>query len=133
MSPRCALKVDLRKAFDSIHWNFVFNIMIALNFPEEFICWIQVCITSPWFSIIVNGGLEGYFKGEKGIRQGDPLSPYIFVLVMNVLSSMLDIAAANGIVRYHPKCKRISLTHLCFADNLLIFLKGDLHLVIGVQ
>lgn len=61
------------------------------------------------------------------------MSPYIFVLVMNVFSSMLDFAAANGIIRYHPKCKRISLTQLCFVDDLLIFSKGDLHSVIGVQ
>lgn len=55
------------------------------------------------FPIVVNESLKGYFGGEKGIRQSDPLSPYIFVLVMNVLSSMLNVGVANEIIRYHLK------------------------------
>ncbi|XP_021721522.1 uncharacterized protein LOC110689101 [Chenopodium quinoa] len=59
-SPRCTIKVDLRK---------------ALNFPSKFISWVMECVTSPSFSIMINGGLNGFFKGKKGIRQGDPMSP----------------------------------------------------------
>lgn len=52
------------------------------------------------------------------------MPPYIFVILMNVLSAVLDEAAANGVLRYHPKYKRINLTHFCFVDDLLIFTKG---------
>ena len=67
------------------------------------------------------------------MRQGDPLSPYIFVLAMNVLSRLLDAAISHKVFMYHPKCKKISLTHLCFADDLLIFSKGNLSSIEGIQ
>ncbi|XP_039049215.1 uncharacterized protein LOC120190158 [Hibiscus syriacus] len=133
ISPRCALKIDLQKAFDSLDWEFVGTILHALGLPEKFIGWIWNFITNPSYSIVLNGCLVGYFKGARGVRQGDPLSPYIFVLAMNVLSKLLNLAAAKGVFNYHPKCKKIGLTHLCFADDLLVFYKGSMDSIIGVQ
>ena len=52
---------------------------------------------------------------------------------MDILSKLLDIAAAHGVYDYHPKCKRIKLTHLCFADDLMIFTKGNLESIVGIQ
>ncbi|KAE8713519.1 hypothetical protein F3Y22_tig00110206pilonHSYRG00043 [Hibiscus syriacus] len=104
-----------------------------MSLPGEFCNWIKACVTTPKYSVSLNGSLVGYFKGAKGIRKGDPLSPYLFVIVMNVLSSSLDVAAKKGIFKFHPKCKRISLTHLCFADDLLVFCHGSLDAVLGVQ
>ncbi|XP_039033884.1 uncharacterized protein LOC120169873 [Hibiscus syriacus] len=66
------------------------------------------------------------------IETGDPISPYLFVLAMNVLSNMLNLATAKGIFAYHPKCKKIGLTHLSFANDLLIFCKGNVDSVVGV-
>ena len=104
-----------------------------LQFSSMFIDWISACITTPRFSILVNGGLVGYFRRCKGVRQGDPLSPYIFVLTMNVLSRLLDAAISHKVFMYHPKCKKVSLTHLCFADDLLIFSKGNISSIEGIQ
>ena len=73
------------------------------------------------FSISINCGLAGYFKGDRGVRQGDHLSLIFFVISMNVLSRWLDVVAVRGVFSYHPKFKRIGLTHLCFTDDLLIF------------
>lgn len=78
--PRCAIKIDIKKAFDSVHWGFIINTLIAMGFPSLFIQWLTECITTPSFSIKVNGRLEGFFKGARGIRQGNPLSPYMFVI-----------------------------------------------------
>ena len=61
------------------------------------------------------------------------MSPYIFVIAMNVLSNLLNVAIAQGVFRYHLKCKQINLTHICFADDLLIFTKGDLDSMMGIQ
>ena len=61
------------------------------------------------------------------------MSPYLFVLAMNVLSKILDAGLQHGLFAYRPKCHRIKLTHLCFADDLLIFSKGNLDSVVGVQ
>ncbi|KAE8665579.1 hypothetical protein F3Y22_tig00112540pilonHSYRG00052 [Hibiscus syriacus] len=122
-----------KKAFDSLNWDFVRIVLHALGLPEKFIGWILACITNPSYSIVFNGTLVGYFKGARGVRQGDPFSLYIFVLAMNILSSLLNIAAKNGVFSYHPKCKKVGLTHMCFADDLLIFCKGSLDSVIGVQ
>ena len=65
--------------------------------------------------------------------QGNPLSPYIFIIAMNVLSNLLNAAAAHGVFKFHPKCRRIKLTHLSFADDLLIFTRGVLESVVGIQ
>ena len=85
------------------------------------------------FSISINGSLVGYFKRARGVRQGDPLSLYLFVLAINVLCKMIDTAANYGVINYHPKCKRVKLTHLCFADDLLIFVKRNMKSVNGLQ
>ena len=85
------------------------------------------------FSISINEGLVGYFEKDKGIQQRDPLSFYIFVLAMDVLSRLLDATATNGVFKFHPKCKKITLVHFCFVDDLLIFSKGNIDSIIGVQ
>ncbi|XP_039025208.1 uncharacterized protein LOC120158443 [Hibiscus syriacus] len=132
LSPRCAIKIDLLKAFDYVNWEFFMVVLEAIGLPLKFCSWIKVCATSTKFSVSLNGSLVGYFNGARGVRQGDPLSLYLFVLVMNVLSSLLDVSAKNGIFKYHPKCKRISLTHLCFADDLLVLCYGSMDSVMGV-
>lgn len=92
VSPRCAIKVDLMKAFDSVDWEFLLKLLAAMKIPEAFIQWIAGCITTK-FSLSINGGLIGYFSGQKGLRQGDPMSPYLFVIAMEVLLKMLDKTA----------------------------------------
>ncbi|KAG7599383.1 Reverse transcriptase domain [Arabidopsis suecica] len=125
VSPRCAMKIDISKAFDSIQWGFLLKTLQALDFPEQYIRWIQTCVTTASFSVQVNGELAGYFNSERGLRQGCSLSPYLFVVCMNVLSSMIDKAARNKSIGYHPKCKQMQLTHLCFADDLMVFVEGN--------
>lgn len=75
VSPRCLMKIDISKAFDSVQWMFVLKSLSALGFPEKFIHWIKLCITSPSFSMQVNGDFAGYFQSSRGLRQGCSLSP----------------------------------------------------------
>lgn len=79
-----------------------------------------------------NGTVQGYFRSNRGLRQGDPLSPNLFVIAMNCLSLLLDKAAEEGKFGYHYACKETKLTHLCFADDLLIFCDGSLRSVKNV-
>ena len=73
------------------------------------------------------------FPGARGVRQGGLISLTIFVLSMNVLSMLLDTVASLGVFAFHPKCKKLGLTHLCFTEDLLIFTKGNLKSISRVQ
>ncbi|KAL0312368.1 UNVERIFIED_CONTAM: Retrovirus-related Pol polyprotein from type-2 retrotransposable element R2DM [Sesamum radiatum] len=128
--PCCAMKVDLRKAFDSVNWGFLQAALMLFNFPPQFMQWITECVTTPSFSLSLNGGICGFFKGARGLRQGDPLSPYLFVIVMEVLNvSMTARIQQDQCFSYHWRCKELSLAMLCFADDLLLFSKADPHSV----
>jgi len=85
---RCAMKVDLMKAYDLVGWDFIDAPLIKMGFPRTVIDWIMVCVTSCQFSINVNGELAGYFQGERGLRQEDPLSLHLFVLCMEIFSGL---------------------------------------------
>lgn len=92
--------------------------------PEEFIHWIKLCVCTASFSVQVNGELAGFFQSKRGLRQGCALSPYLFVICINVLSCMLNRAVERKQIGYHPRCKNILMSHLCFADDLLVFTDG---------
>ncbi|CAA7053106.1 unnamed protein product [Microthlaspi erraticum] len=129
---RITIKVDIAKAFDSVSWDFMFNCLEGLELPEEFRKWLKACICTTNFTVGYNGMVQGYFKGKRGLRQGDPLSPYLFVIAMNCLSLMLNKAAEEQRFTYHHGCAESKLTHLCFADDLLIFVEGTLDFVQNV-
>lgn len=78
------------------------------------------------FSIKLNGSLEGYFKGESGLRQGDPLSPYLFVIAMEALTACINKNVESSEFSYHWRTKELNLSHLIFADDVFLFCKGDM-------
>lgn len=132
VSSRCALKIDISKAFDIVQWPFLLGTLKALGFPGKYITWIEKCITLASFSVQVNGELAGYFNSKRGLRQGCSLSPYLFVICMQVLSRMLDNAAISRQFGFHPYCQGLRLTHLCFADDVLVFSDGKKRSVEGM-
>uniref|UniRef100_A0A0D3CH72 Reverse transcriptase domain-containing protein n=1 Tax=Brassica oleracea var. oleracea TaxID=109376 RepID=A0A0D3CH72_BRAOL len=102
-------------------------------FPPLFRTWLKECITSPRYSMSINGELTGFFKGEKWLRQGDCISPYLFIMVMEALSKFLENVVGEGKVRLHPQCEDPQITHLLFADDLLIFSDGSRHSLSGIS
>ncbi|XP_062099618.1 uncharacterized protein LOC133805450 [Humulus lupulus] len=128
-SPRCAIKIDLSKAYDTVDWQFLEDFLKALCFPMKFIGWIMMCLRNTSYSLLMNGRVQGKFKGKKGLRQGDPMSPLLFVLIMEYLTRRLQLAALDPSFRFHPMCKSLNLVNLCFADDLIILCKGT-HLAV---
>ena len=125
---RCAFKVDIQKAYDTVNWQFLRCILIRFGFHERMVQWIMECVTTTSFSISVNGILHGYFKGKRGLRQGDPLSPYLFTLVMEVLTLILRRRVRDSeLFTFHHKCSQLNIINLCFADDLFLFAHGDAH------
>ena len=130
---RGCLKIDLSKAYDNLHWEFVLNLLEAFDMPDKFIGWVKECISTPSYSVIVNGELNGHFEGRKGLRQGDPISSLLFVMAMDVLSKMLDKGAVNQVFKPHPSCEDPLITHLSFADDVLIFFDGSEESLAGIM
>nr|GEV00366.1 hypothetical protein [Tanacetum cinerariifolium] len=84
------------------------------------------CVTTTSYSISINGSLHGYFKGKRGLRQGDPLSSYFFTLVMEVLTLMIQRRVQESDqFKYHMYCSKMGLVNLCFADDLFLLAYGD--------
>ncbi|GKD52859.1 metallophosphoesterase 1-like protein isoform X1, partial [Tanacetum coccineum] len=123
---RCALKIDIAKAYDTVNWNFLNQSLVHFGFHEKMIDWIMTCVTSVAFSVCVNGERHGYFKNGRGLRQGDPMSPYLFTLVMEVLTLMVQRKVRNNNqFKYHWGCKELKLTQLCLAGDLLMLSNRD--------
>ncbi|GAA0162036.1 hypothetical protein LIER_18223 [Lithospermum erythrorhizon] len=100
--PRCALKIDIMKAYDTVSWRFLWSVMTALKYPSRFIELIRACVSTAWFSVSVNSSLQGHFKRSRGLRQGDPLYPYLFIIVMDCFTELLQgqkNAATEGSMR----------------------------------
>lgn len=110
------------KAYDKVRWDF----LSAMNFHPTMIKWLQVCVTTANYSLSINGETTGYIIGKRGLRQGDPLSSYLFVIVMEVLTCLLREKSLLPDFHFHWRCGNSKLINRCFADDLMIFSKGDL-------
>ncbi|GAB2266969.1 hypothetical protein Dimus_037926 [Dionaea muscipula] len=126
ISPRCFFQVDLRKAYDSVEWTFLEGMLRALSFPNRFITWIMQCVSTASYSISLNGQLFGHFNGMRGLRQGDPLSPHLFVICLEFLSRQLYHLPATPGFSLHPRCHGLNITHLAFVDDLILLARADI-------
>lgn len=125
VSPRCIIKVDIRKAYDSVEWRFLKMILLEFGIPFRIVNLIMTCVTTVSYTLLINRGLTSRFQAKKGLRQGDPMSPYLFVLAMEYLNRSLKQLRHNPNFNFHPKCANRELIHICFADDLLMCCRAD--------
>ena len=101
-----------------------------MGFGTKWQGWIRACISTVRYSVLINGSPAGFFGSSRGLRQGDPLSPLLFLLVMEILSKILKTVEASGLIRGFQATKRggegLRISHLLFADDTLIFCEADL-------
>lgn len=113
-----ATKLDMSKAYDKVEWCFLEKIMLKLGFNATWVGWIKECISTVSYSVLINGEAKGYIQPSRGLRQGDPLSPYLFLLCGEGLSALLKKAEMEGRIKGIQVCRGApSLSHLFFADD----------------
>ena len=94
--PGLLCKLDIKKAFDDVNWGFLSQMLERCGFSVKWRRWISFCLSTVRFSILINGSPHRFFGSSRGLRQGDPLSPLLFVLVMEAINKMLDKAVLEG-------------------------------------
>eukprot|EP00253_Pinus_taeda_P013597 PITA_13597 len=120
------LKIDLSKAFDRANWLYLRLLLTHLGFPYEFFKWTMSCITEVTYSILLNGEATPFFTSERGLRQGCPLSPLLFLLIMEGLSKIISSARGRHHLTGIKIVDNLFLTHLLFVDDIVIFLNGSI-------
>ncbi|CAL5344867.1 unnamed protein product [Camellia sinensis] len=128
------LKLDFEKAFDSVNWEFLFSLLSRFGFGDRWIAWIKECVSTARLSVLVNGSPTEEFSPQKGLRQGDPLSPFLFIIVaecLNVLlSKALDLNLIKGV---RVGVNDVLVSHLQFADDSILFCEADEGEIVNVK
>lgn len=120
------LKVDLSKAFDRVDYLYISILLTHLGFPYEFIKWIMGCITDLCYSVLLNGEATYFFSLERGLRQGCPLPPLLFLLILKGLSRAITTACDRNHLTGIKIADNFFLAHLLFVDDILIFLNWSI-------
>jgi len=123
-----ALKIDISKAYDRVNWSFVQAMMLKLGFHEKWVNWMGMCMSKYQvkYQVLINGDAVGLQNPRRGLRQGDPLSPYIFIICAEGLSVLLKRLEARGDIHGVKVCRGAPLlTHLLFADDYFLFYRAE--------
>ena len=129
-----ALKLDMSKAYDRVEWVYLERIMEKMGFSQRWINLISMCIRSVTYSVMLNGQSHGLITLTRGLRQGDPLSPYLFLFVTKGLNALFKQAECDGEIKGVSLCPvgpRIS--HLLFSDDNLVFCRAIVSECVKIQ
>ncbi|WMV26184.1 hypothetical protein MTR67_019569 [Solanum verrucosum] len=122
--PGILCKLDIEKTYDHVNWGFLMDLLEKMGFGRKWKHWIKFCISTVNFSVLINGSPAGYFNSQRGLRQGDPLSPFLFLLVMEGLNNMIKISNREGWLRGFDVARAgrdsLKITRLQYADDTYI-------------
>ena len=129
-----AMKLYMSKAYDRVEKDILCRLMVNMGFEDRWIQLIYSCISFVSYSILVNGEPHGDIKPARGLRQGDPLSPYLFLLVSKGFNGLIQQAVGVGDIRgFSLCCNGPRISHLFFVDDTLLFCKAELREVQNIQ
>ncbi|XP_043694381.1 uncharacterized protein LOC122645101 [Telopea speciosissima] len=129
-----ALKLDMKKAYDCLEWGFIERVLLRMGFDQKFVALVMACISLVSYGLIINGAVRGSVSPTRGIRQGDPLSPTLFVLCSQALSSLLLQAQEAGLIKgMKIRNRAMPLSHLLFADDSLLFTEVNIDEVLNLK
>ena len=129
-----ALKLDMSKAYDKVEWGFLKKVMEKMGFGEKWVKLVMECISTISYSILVNEEPKGDIKPSRGIRQDDPLSPYLFLLCSEGLNKLIQAAARADEIRGFSLCRNgPRISHLFFADDTLLFCRAVMSDLVKIQ
>ena len=115
------LKLDISKAYDKLNWDFLEGVLRSFGFEENWIRWIINLVSSAFFSILVNGTPSQPFSATRGIRQGDPLSPFLFIIIAEGLGRLLRDMQNSGQIKGLNLCEnQPAQTHQQFVDDNML-------------
>lgn len=121
------LKLDMAKAYDRVEWDYLFKMLRLFGFSNRFVSLIAQMISNCWFTISMNGISRGYFKSTRGLRQGDPLAPALFIIAEELLSRGLSHLFLTCKCKYFHLARDVHrVSHILFADDSVIFMNGEL-------
>ncbi|KAK2423594.1 hypothetical protein QL285_034041 [Trifolium repens] len=120
-----ALKIDISKAYDKVDWGFMRGMLERLGFVDKWIHWMMLCVSSVNYSVLVNFEKVGPIFPGRGLKQGDPLSPYLFILVTEGLTTLIKKSVARGDLHGVSICRGAPVvSHLLFADDCFLFCRS---------
>lgn len=125
---RCsmAIKTDMTKAYDRLEWDFIREVLQQMGFDEKWISWVMQSVTTVTYSFLINGQPRGSVTPQRGLRQGDPLSPFLFIICSSVLSGLCQNAQDSGTLRGLQISRTgPAVNHLLFADDTMLFARTD--------
>lgn len=115
------LKIDLQKAYDCLDWGFLRCLLVKISLNNGITNWIMACVEMVNFLVIINGIPSPFFSASRGLRQGCPLSPLLFILAMNTLSLHINKAVEESRAFPLKVCRGISISHNLFVDDIILF------------
>jgi hypothetical protein len=132
--PCCLFKVDFEKAYDSVSWGFLYYMLGRMGFSDRWIRWVKCCVESGSVSVLVNGSPTNEFSMERGLRQGDPIAPFLFLIIAEGLGGLMREACSKKVFSGYKVGKSDEVvSHIQFADDTLLIGEMSLQNVLTMK